>query len=187
MSAFRFTWSEQLDDADRASMVRLLNDVAVSSGTNGFDRPLTRAQQDKLCASINFGLSAGSVEQLLVREAAGNEIVGIATLEMASQPTRCHIVEIKRVIIRREKRGLLMVRAWQEILLKCESRKWELVCIDVSEDGPHALWRKLGFVEYARVEDYARTEGRKQMGYFLSVYVAEAKRKTQALGRASAA
>jgi hypothetical protein len=175
MKQIHFEWLEELSLSDSEAIIALLNEVAESTGTNGYDRRLSDQESSKLCAHLSNGLYSGSTEQLIARSEDTQQVVGIATLEVPSQATRKHIIEIKRVVIASSARGVFLLSAWKEILNRCEATGRVLVCIDVSEDGPHELWRRLGFKDYAKVKDYARTGGRKLDGYYMSVYVDEAR------------
>lgn len=169
--ALRFDWAREISEEDFAAMVRLLNEVALTTGTNGFSEPLTREQVDSLRRKLSDAVRSGGAHQLLVRVAGTGEIVGIATLETMSQPTRRHIVEIRRAAISLSHRGRVLKRAWENILERCREMGWELVQIDVSEDGPVKLWERFGFRTFGRVGDYARVGSRKLAGCFMILRV----------------
>ena len=146
-----FDWIAELGDAALVEMRRILDVVAVTTGTNGFSEPLDDAQTAALASKIRYGLRAGTVHQLMVR--AGGEVVGILTLESTSQPARRHIVENRRAAGVPQHRGRFFLRGWVEVLRKCRAMGWEIAQIDVSEDGPIALWERMGFRIFGRVQD----------------------------------
>jgi hypothetical protein len=171
-------WITELSDADLAQMTRILDVVAVTTGTNGFAEPLDEEQAAALASKIRYGLRAGTLHQLMVR--AGGEVVGIVTLETCSQPTRHHIVEIRRAAVPPRERGRFFLTGWVEVLRRCQAMGWELAQIDVSEDGPIALWERMGFRTFGRVSDYARVGARKLEGFYMILDVGAALRAIEA-------
>ena len=162
-----FDWITELGDADLAEMKRILDVVATTSGTNGFAEPLDDVQLAALASKVRHGLSAGTLHQLMVR--AGGEVVGIVTLESCSQPTRQHIVEIRRAAVPPHERGRFLRRGWVEVLHKCRAMGWEIAQIDVSEDGPIVLWERMGFRIFGKVADYARVGTRRLDGVYMTL------------------
>jgi len=173
-----FDWITELGDADLAEMKRILDVVATTSGTNGFAEPLDDAQLAALASKVRYGLAAGTLHQLMVR--AGSEVVGIVTLESCSQPTRRHIVEIRRAAVPPHERGRFLRRGWVEVLHKCRAMGWEIAQIDVSEDGPIVLWERMGFRIFGKVADYARVGTRRLDGVYMTLDIAAALRALDA-------
>jgi len=172
-----FDWITELGDADLAAMRRILDVVAVTTGTNGFSEPLDDEQLAALASKIRYGLHAGTVHQLMVR--SGGEVVGIVTLESCSQPARRHIVEIRRAAVPPHERGRFLRRGWVEVLRKCRAMGWEIAQIDVSEDGPIVLWERMGFRIFGRVQDYARVGARRLEGVYMTLDVEAALRAVE--------
>ena len=171
-------WITELSDADLAQMRRILDVVATTTGTNGFAEPLDEEQLTALASKIRYGLHAGTLHQLMVR--AGGEVVGIVTLESCSQPTRRHIVEIRRAAVPPHERGRFLRRAWVEVLHRCQAMGWEIAQIDVSEDGPIVLWERMGFRVFGKVHDYARVGTRRLDGVYMTLDVGAAVRAIEA-------
>jgi hypothetical protein len=171
-----FEWVRNLGEPDFAAMLALLNEVALTTGTNGFAAPLSELETARLRAKLSASLECGEAYQLLVRLAGTGQVVGIATLETMSQPTRRHIVEIRRAAIGGRYRGRFLRRAWAAIIDKCHEMGWELIQIDVSEDGPVKLWESYGFRTFGRVADYARIGARRLDGFFMIHQVAAPER-----------
>jgi len=167
-----FDWITELGDADLAEMKRILDVVATTSGTNGFSEPLDEVQLATLASKIRYGLHAGTVHQLMAR--AGGTVVGIVTLESTSQPARRHIVEVRRAAVPPHERGRFFRRGWVEVLYKCRAMGWEIAQIDVSEDGPIALWERMGFRIFGKVADYARVGTRRLDGVYMTLDIAAA-------------
>lgn len=172
-----FDWITELSDADLAEMKRILDVVATTTGTNGFAEPLDEVQTAALASKIQYGLHAGTLHQLMVRSSGA--VVGIVTLESCSQPTRRHIVEIRRAAIPPHERGRFLRTAWIEVLRKCRAMGWEIAQIDVSEDGPIVLWERMGFRIFGRVRDYARVGTRRLDGVYMTLDVEAALRAVE--------
>jgi GNAT superfamily N-acetyltransferase len=172
-----FDWPSRLTDSDKEQMFAILNAVASREGTNGISRPLSVAEGEAFAAALDGAMSRRECYQLFAREAEGGTIRALATLEpLKMNPARAHVVEVKRMAADPDARGFggYLLEGWRQILRKCEELGRDLICIDVSEDGPYRLWQKLGFRIYAKSADYARVGTRKLDGYHLSVYVGEA-------------
>jgi L-amino acid N-acyltransferase YncA len=172
-----FDWPSRLTDSDKEQMLAILNAVAGKEGTNGIPRPFTVAEGDAFAAALDGAMSRGECYQLFAREEEGGRIRAFATIEpVKMNPARAHVIEVKRMAADPAARGFggYLVEGWRAILHKCEELDRDLICIDVSEDGPYRLWQKLGFRVYAKMADYARVGTRKLDGYYLSVYVVEA-------------
>lgn len=172
-----FEWSAGLSATDKAQMLAILNAVARREGTNGMSRPLTDEEGAKFTGHLDEAIRRGDCHQLFARDERTHAIVAIATLEQIKMnPARAHVIDIKRMASAVEARGFgrFILEGWQVILEKCRKLGCDIVNIDVSEDGPYEMWRKLGFRVYAKIADYARVGERKLDGYFLHVYVDEA-------------
>jgi GNAT superfamily N-acetyltransferase len=172
-----FEWATSLTASDRAQMLAIINAVAAREGTNGIPRPLRAQEGEAFMAAVAEGISGGYSHQLLARREADGAVVGIATLDPVKlNPARRHVTELKRMAVAPGSRGFgaYILGGWRTILDKCRELDCDIINIDVSEDGPHELWQKLGFVTYAKVADYARVGARRLDGYFLSVYVSDA-------------
>src|SRR5437762_6295378 len=137
--------------SDQIAMKRNRDVEAATTGTNGFSEPLDEAQTAALASKIRYGLQAGTLHQLMVR--SGGEVVGIVTIEACSQPARRHIVEVRRAAVPPEHRGRFLRRGWIEVLRRCRAMGWEIAQIDVSEDGLIALWERMGFRIFGRLQD----------------------------------
>lgn len=180
-------WAKNLTRSDEAQTLAILNAVASKEGTNGIPRPLTAEEGAKLMASLKRGLRYGECHQLFARRERDRRIVGIATLERNKIHARSHVAEVKRMAMAEEVRpfaGRCLLAGWRAIIEKCRELGCDIINIDVSEDGPHELWQRLGFRVYAKIDDYARVGERRLEGYFMHVYVSEAQ---EALRRFSVA
>lgn len=177
-----FEWLTELNDTDLGGVVALLDEIALSSGTNGYATPLDAPEIERLAAKLRLGLALGTTHQLVMRAEPERTIVGVATVQCVSQPTRRHIVELKRVAISARHRGRFLLRGRHELVRKCHEMGWEVIQIDVSERGPVLLWKRMGFQIFGEIADYAREQGRKIQGYFMALRVPPPRRLR---GRAS--
>jgi len=175
----RFEWATGLTEIDAAQILAIINAVASHEGTNGMSRPLTDREGEDFIFAVREAIGRGDCYQLLARAGEDSSIVAIATLERVKlNPARRHVVEVKRMASTPEARafGNYILAGWRVILDKCREIGCDIINIDVSEDGPYRMWKKLGFRTYAKVPDYARVGARTLDGYFLSVYLEEAYR-----------
>jgi len=167
-------WLEQLTEQDRADIVALIDDVAVHETTMGYHEPLSPEAGRALTDSMDEDVRSGTAHVLVFRDLdAGGRIVAMVTLTPSKLPARKHVIEMKRGTIARAYRGTIL----HELFHTCMTRALELGCdrviLDVRADGPEKLWRRLGFQEYGRMEDYARVNGRTVAGIFMQATVAQ--------------
>jgi hypothetical protein len=168
-----FEWPERFTDRDVEECVALLNAVVRTSGTNGYSKELTIGDGRSLMSGLEFAIGRGEASQLLVRDANGC-IVGIATLQRYKQPDRKHVVEASRVAITPERRGEFLLAGWRAVLNRAQAMGAEVIAIDVSEDGPVALWERLGFRTWGVMKDYARVGSRSLDGHYMTISVSDA-------------
>jgi hypothetical protein len=166
-------WPERFSGRDVEQCVALLNAVVRTSGTNGYSHELTREDGERLLEGVEFAIGRGEAFQLFARDESGR-VIGIATLYRYKQPDRKHVVEISRVAIVPERRGEFLMAAWREVLRVVKSIGGDLLAIDVSEDGPVALWERLGFRTWGVMKDYARVGNRRLDGYYMAISVSDA-------------
>jgi L-amino acid N-acyltransferase YncA len=166
-------WPERFSSHDVEQCVALLNAVVRTSGTNGYSQELSREDGDRLFEGLEFAIRRGEAFQLFARDENGR-VIGIATLYRYKQPDRRHVVEISRVAILPERRGEFLMTGWREVLRLVKSIGGDLLAIDVSEDGPVALWERLGFRTWGVMKDYARVGSRRLDGYYMTISVSDA-------------
>jgi GNAT superfamily N-acetyltransferase len=190
MPVMQFDWVESVSETDGRQMVSIINAVAAKEGTNGFSQPLSETAARKLVERLNYGLKHGDCQQLFARETQRGEVVSIVTLEGIKIPARSHTVELKRMATAPAWRGAaggrFLIHGWRVILDRCRALGYDILNIDVSEDGPYQLWQRFGFEIYAKVADYARVGDRRLDGYFLSVYLDAAYARLAEIERAGA-
>ena len=169
----KYEWVKQIQEQDRVDFVALINTVSLKETTLGYHELISETDGQSLVAAINRDLANGSAQVLLVRNDA-DKIVGTVTLSPQPLPARRHIVEMKRCVIHPDHRGEFLLWGFRLALEKSLEIGCDMVILDVRSDGPAAdLWRKIGFREYGRLEDFARVRGKKIVGYYMVGYVDE--------------
>ncbi|ACC76262.1 GNAT family N-acetyltransferase [Paraburkholderia caribensis] len=167
-----FEWPSSLSRQDMTELVDLMNTVSTRETTLGFFEPITASTGLEMMESLDADLRARAVELLIARERPGGRIVGMLILARQALPARRHIVEMKRCVIEPGYRGRFVLNGWRLALERVKEMGCEMIVIDVRSDGKaEQLWRRLGFVEYGRLDDFARVNGRVITGYFLRAYV----------------
>jgi L-amino acid N-acyltransferase YncA len=162
---------KELTRQDMEDVVALLDQVALKETTNGYYEPLSSDLRRELMESINDGLKKGVCHVLIARNEA-YRIIGMITLEQQQLPAQKHIIAVKRCVIDDTYRGsMLLSQGLINVLDKAKDLGCEQMILDVRSDGPVELWRRLGFQEYGRLEDYARIRGDVYCGVYMSASV----------------
>lgn len=178
----QFDWPSSLSLLDMEQMVQLMNTVAVRETTLGFHEPLDMSVGIALIEGMQADVKKGSIHLLIARDDA-QKIVGMIVLAPQSLPARRHIVELRRCVIGPAYRGQFLVDGWELTLDKVQQLNCDMMILDVRSDGKaEQLWRRLGFQEYGRMEDYARVRGRIITGYYLRAYVKDIQLHRQTYG-----
>lgn len=166
MPGREYRWLTRFTPDDRDKLRALLNAVVATSGTNGYSKPLTLEDVTQLTHSLEHKIADDMAAQLAVYDKQ-ERIIAICTLERFPQPDRRHVLDIKRVAILPEVRGRFLKEGLVYVLDHSESMGAELLSLDVSEDGPYALWEHLGFKTIGVMQDYARVGERRLAGYYM--------------------
>jgi hypothetical protein len=170
-----YRWPSRFGPTDREQMRELLNAVVATSGTNGYSSPLTPGDITRLADSLEHKIAEDMAAQLLVSDAR-ERMTGICTIERPPQPDRRHVLDIKRVAILPAARGTFLLEGMGHVLDRCEMMGAELLSIDVSEDGPHGLWARLGFKTFGIMQDYARVGERRLSGYYMTATIGDVRK-----------
>jgi hypothetical protein len=179
-----YSWPSRFGPEDRDQLRALLNAIVATSGTNGYSSPLTREDVDKLADSLEHQIDHDMAAQLIVRDAK-RRIVGICTMERPPQPDRRHVLDVKRVALAPDVRGgIFLIEGLAHVLDRSEAMGAELLAIDVSEDGPHGLWARLGFETFGTMQDYARVGERRLAGYYMSATIRVIREHLERFGHA---
>ncbi|HZP66077.1 MAG TPA: GNAT family N-acetyltransferase [Rudaea sp.] len=180
---FEFSWPKTIDDTLHPGVVALYNDAIATTTVIGYSKPLDETQGEKLVASLNDRIAKGDIEFFAVR--SNQELVGMVLLSASNMPNCRHIANLSKGIIRSDfqKSGLLR-RAFLSVAEYCESKGYNLITLDVRENSAaHRVWEGLGFRQYGRLEDYARTDGVSHAGVYMCQPTAELKARLEAASR----
>jgi hypothetical protein len=178
-----YRWPSRFGPRDREQLRELLNAVVATTGTNGYSSPLTPDDVARLADSLEHKIAEDMAAQLMVSDAR-ERIIGICTIERPPQPDRRHVLDIKRVAILPEARGIFLLEGLGHVLDRCEMMGGELLSIDVSEDGPYALWERLGFKTFGIMQDYARVGERRLAGYYMTATIGDVREHLEQRKRA---
>ncbi len=163
-----YDWPRQLSHKDMLEIVDLMNAVAVREHTLGFFEPLSQEDGLALMRDYDAQLRRGELELLAVRADDGDRrIVGMLTLERAHLPARRHVIDMRRCVIAPESRGQFLLQGWEQALYRVRDLGCEVITLEVRDDGPFELWRRIGFRDYGVLPDYARHDGAPVTGYFM--------------------
>jgi len=102
-----------------------------------------------------------------------------------STPNHHHIVELTRGTIDRSFQGAgLALRAFREVVNKCEELNREVICLDVRAGTMAAVWwQHFGFESYGLLRDYSRVGDKRYEGLFLTQTVTRLKQRIEELAR----
>lgn len=167
-----FEWPRKLSKKDMREMVALMNEVAVNEHTLGFFTPLSEEDGLALMRAFDADLRKGVLEVLLARDDE-QTIVGMVTLARAPLPARRHVVDMRRCVIAPAYRGQFLLEGWEQALRRLGEMGCDVITLEVRDDGPTELWRRLGFRVHGVLPDYARQDGESVTGYFMYALRAE--------------
>lgn len=162
-------WVSSVPDNARAGLLSLIAESVGDQAILGFTAPLAHDESEAWLARLDADLRAGRLLLLLARSKDGT-VEGMVALEPGGLATQRHHVTVRRAFLRASRRGShVLLYAVLQILAQCEARGWTTLLVDVREGtAAERLWRRLGFREYGRLEDYARHAGRIHAGIFLT-------------------
>lgn len=162
----QYQWPTELSKEDKLDIVELMNAVAVHEHTLGFPEPLSEDEGMALMDAYEADLEKGTLNLLAVRNDTG-KIVAMVTLARAPLPARHHVIDMRRCVIAPAYRGQFLLEGWAHALRKVQEMGCEVITLEVRDDGPVDLWRRIGFRDYGVLPDYARHEGKPVTGYLM--------------------
>lgn len=179
-SNIKLHWLDRMDEKLTEGVLCLMNRVLQRETTIGFPGPLDPASGSILISQLDADLRAGR-RHVLIAEKDGM-VVGQVILTPHHLPNCKHLVELSRGIIDPAYRGAgLTLNAFRQIALKCEELKSEVIYLDVRAGTLVAeLWKSFGFVPFGRMPDYARVNGHRYHGLYMSQTVAALKQTVEA-------
>jgi GNAT superfamily N-acetyltransferase len=183
----RLQWLRGIDSRLASEILRLMNRTLEEETTIGFPGPIEEEIGRALMRQLHADVETGR-RHVLVAEKDGS-IVGQLILTPNSVPNHHHMVELTRGTIDRSFRGGgLALRAFEEVVKKCEELGREVICLDVRAGTMAAMWwQHFGFKPFGLLEDYSRVRDKRYQGLFLTQTAADLKRRVKELaGKASA-
>jgi GNAT superfamily N-acetyltransferase len=183
----RLQWLRGIDSRLASEILRLMNRTLEEETTIGFPGPIEEETGRALMRQLHADVETGR-RHVLVAEKDGS-IVGQLILTPNSVPNHHHMVELTRGTIDRSFRGGgLALRAFEEVVKKCEELGREVICLDVRAGTMAAMWwQHFGFKPFGLLEDYSRVRDKRYQGLFLTQTAADLKRRVKELaGKASA-
>jgi ribosomal protein S18 acetylase RimI-like enzyme len=171
-SDVRLRWVDHIDQRMADGILCLMNRVLARETTIGFPGPLDPPAGNILLSQLDADVAAGRRHVLIAEQ--GDLVVGQVIISPHHLPNCKHLVELSRGIIDPAYRGAgLALNAFQEIASKCEEIGGEVIYLDVRAGTLAAeLWKSFGFVPFGQLPDYARVNGRRYHGLFMSQTVA---------------
>lgn len=187
----RLRWLTEVDARTASGISRLMNRVLERETTIGFPGPLDPAAGCSLMNNLGEDVKTGRRHVLIAER--GETVVGQVILTPHHLPNCRHLVELSRGIIDPSYRGAgLALSAFEAIAAKCEELGNEVIYLDVRAGTLAAeLWKSFGFVPFGKMPDYARVDGRRYYGLYMSQTVTALRRQLAHIrlkqGRASGA
>ena len=171
----KLRWLDEIDSKTGAGILNVMNNVLKFETTIGFPGPLDPAEGARLIAGLDDDVKAKRCHVLIAEQ--GDGVVGQLILTPHRLPNCRHQVELSRGIIDPSFRGAgLALNAFKEIAKKCEEIGAEVIYLDVRAGTVAAeLWKSFGFVPFGRLADYARVNGRRYQGLYMSQKVSSLK------------
>lgn len=164
----KLRWLDEIDEKTGAGILDVMNHVLKYETTIGFPGPLEQAEGERVIASLSEDVKAKRSHVLIAEQ--GDKVVGQLILTPHRLPNCKHLVELSRGIIDPSFRGAgLALSAFKEIANKCDEIGGEVIYLDVRAGTVAAeLWKSFGFVPFGRLTDYARVNGRRYQGLYMS-------------------
>jgi ribosomal protein S18 acetylase RimI-like enzyme len=152
-----------------------MNQILRYETTIGFPGPLDPVEGERLIASLTEDVKTRRAHVLVAEQA--DKIVGQLILTPHRLPNCKHLIELSRGIIDPSFRGAgLALSAFKEIAHKCEEIGGEVIYLDVRAGTVAAeMWKSFGFEPFGKLSDYARVNGRRYQGLYMSQTVASLK------------
>ncbi|MEM7311008.1 MAG: GNAT family N-acetyltransferase [Planctomycetota bacterium] len=170
MSPARLAWEPRVPPEARAGVLKLLAASVRDDAMLGLIRGPTAAEGRAWLDGLDEDLSEGRTHLLLARAGEGEDVLGLLCLDPARLATQRHLVTLRRAIVHPRARGTaLLLRALERVLERCAHHGWTTLIADVrAGTRSERLWRRLGFREYGRLDNYAHHAGRVHAGVFLT-------------------
>ncbi|HEV2374593.1 MAG TPA: GNAT family protein [Streptosporangiaceae bacterium] len=169
---YTYHWLTSSSAHEVGEVSELLGLVSADEPYVGIPRNATAADVAALVTQLTSNVRAGRTQVLLIRSEAG-EAVGCVALTRAVTANQRHIANLGTGMIHPEHRGQgIVTGALRQIAQRCDELQVELLLLDVREGiQAEKVWRRLGFEEYGRLQDYGRTGGESYAGVYMAQHV----------------
>lgn len=162
------TWLKKIDSTIALQVMELINSTTKDGGTLGYDKPMTPDQCAEFSLSLQDEIQKGDSYAIL-----GSSPVGpacFAVIMQSRMPNCRHIANLSKGVVHPSHRGMgLVAKVFREIVDFSEAHDIELLTLDVREGTrAHLLWETLGFRSFGVLDDYARVNGVKYRGHYMS-------------------
>ena len=164
----KLQWLDEIDERIGAGILNVMNNVLKYETTIGFPGPLEQSEGERIIAGLREDVKAKRCHVLIAEQ--GETVVGQLILTPHRLPNCKHLVELSRGIIDPSFRGAgLALSAFKEIAKKCDEIGGEVIFLDVRAGTVAAeLWKSFGFVPFGKLADYARVNGHRYQGLYMS-------------------
>lgn len=165
-------WVKEIDARLAGEIRALFNAVLETEDVIGFPGPLADGEGESFFDGIRLDVRLGRKHALFVR--SGGELVAMVLLSQNGQPNCRHLGEVSKCMIHPRHRGRGILEAGLRALrARCDELGVEVLTLDVRKGTrAEALWRRLGFLPFGELPDYARVGGRTEAGVFMWAPVA---------------
>ena len=161
-------WLERIDPQAAKAIVELIDSTVADGGTLGFHQAMSAEQATDFCRDLQRAIDQGNGHALLGEGPDGPAC--FVMLTRSGMPNCRHLAELTKGVVHPRSRGRGVVRqVLGEIVLRAREIGVEQLTLDVREGTrAHRLWRHEGFVSFGVLEDYARVDGVRHRGHFMT-------------------
>ena len=179
----KLRWLDEINGKTGAGILKVMNNVLKYETTIGFPGPLEQPEGERIIDNLSEDVKAKRAYVLIAEQ--GEDVVGQLILTPHRLPNCKHLVELSRGIIDPSFRGAgLALNAFKEIAKKCDEIGGEVIYLDVRAGTVAAeLWKSFGFVPFGRLTDYARVNGRRYQGLYMSQKVSSLKEQLERISQ----
>lgn len=156
------------------SLLELMEMSAGDDGILGFEKALdfqgSQNFKHDLCDQVAAGIC-----KIIIAKDKQNNVVLSCLLKGSHQDTSKHIYDLQKGFIHPELRGSgLLPKAMCFIARVAMKNNVDVLTLDVrGNTKAHRLWQRVGFKTFGIMNDYARYNGKKYSGHYMSITTKE--------------
>lgn len=168
----RLHWEGRLSEETLVAIVELLDCAADDGGLLGHTHPMSPSQAEAFKRGLRATLPTGEAHALL--GTVDEELIFFCLMTPSPMPTCQHRAELSKGMLHPDyRRQRLLPLVVEEVLRRSDELQIEQLVLDVREGShAHQLWQRFGFETYGVLDDYARVDGQRHRGHFMSQTVA---------------